>query len=107
MSMKDTAGLQLAVHWIQQALITTYEGTNRVCSQCEGEPMDLLFATHFRNSDVGKEGAVPAAARWAMGVDWWVAARIITHRRVERPLIHSSHVNVQVWTGFSWHFYMR
>ena len=82
--------------------------------------MDLLFATHFRNSDVGKEGAAPAAARRAMRVDWWVAARIITHRRVERPFdsfvpckrpgmdgnfLALLHEVAQVWTGSSRPFY--
>jgi len=55
-------------------------------TQSEGETLDLLLATHFPNSDVGEGGVEPAAAHRATPVDWRVAARIITHRRVEWAL---------------------
>jgi len=55
-------------------------------TQSEGETLDLLLATHFPNSVVGEGGAVPAAACRATRVDWWVAAGIIIHRRVEWTL---------------------
>ena len=48
--------------------------------------MDLLFITHFPKQGVGKGGEVPAAARQAMRVDWRVAAKIITHLRVQWAL---------------------
>jgi len=55
-------------------------------TQFKEESLDLLLATHFPNSDVGEGGTVPAAARRAMGVDWWVSATIITQHRVEWAL---------------------
>jgi len=52
-------------------------------TQSEGETLDLLLATHFPDSDAVEGGEVPAAARRTTGVDWLVAARIITCHRVE------------------------
>ena len=52
------------------------------CIQSEGETLYLLLATHFPNS-AAVEGVVSDAACHATRVDWWVAARIITYRRVE------------------------
>jgi hypothetical protein len=51
--------------------------------QSEGETLDLLLATHFPDSDVVEGDGVPAAVCRDTHVDWWVAARIITYRRVE------------------------
>ena len=47
--------------------------------QSEGETLDLLLATHFPDSDVVEGGGVPTVPH----VDWQVAAKIITYRRVE------------------------
>ena len=55
-------------------------------TQSEGENLDHLLATHFPKSDVGEGGMVPAAARRATHVNWRVAARINSHRRVEWAL---------------------
>jgi hypothetical protein len=52
-------------------------------TQSEGETLDLLLATHFPDSDAVQGGGVSAAAHRAIGVDWRVAARIITYHRVE------------------------
>ena len=52
-------------------------------TQSEGETLDLLLATHFPDSDVVEGAVVPAAASRATRVDWQVAGRIITYRRVE------------------------
>ena len=181
MSMKDEAGLGLAVHWIQQALITAYEDNSpprlakngrkslkwtstleslrrevrRLFNRCradnkssswelyreaqrryrkevrkasketwrtscssvndfprsarlhralsrdpkirlrslaapteqrtqsDGETLDPLLATHFPDSVAVEGSVIPADACRATWVDWRVAARIITHRRVE------------------------
>jgi hypothetical protein len=45
--------------------------------------LHLLLYTHFPDSDAVEGGGVPAAARRATRVEWRVAARIITYRRVE------------------------
>jgi len=52
-------------------------------TQSKGETLDLLLATHFPDSDVVEGGGIPATARHATRVDWRVAARIITYRRVK------------------------
>jgi hypothetical protein len=44
--------------------------------------LDLLLVTHFPNSTVMDSGTVPAAACHTKRLDWKVAARIVTHRRV-------------------------
>ena len=51
--------------------------------QSEGENLELLLTTHFPNSGVTQESAVPAAAFLARRPDWRLAMRIITYRRVE------------------------
>jgi hypothetical protein len=51
--------------------------------QSEQETLDLLLATHSPNSSVMERGMVPTAACRAKRLDWWVAVRIITYRRVE------------------------
>ena len=55
----------------------------RVLTQSEGETLDLLLATHFSDSCAVEGGVVPTAACRATSVDWRVAVRIITYRRVE------------------------
>ena len=52
-------------------------------TQSEEETLDLLLATHFPDSADVEGGVVSAAACRATRVDWRVAARIITYRRVE------------------------
>jgi hypothetical protein len=51
-------------------------------TQSERETLDLLLAAHFPNSVVMETEAAPAAACRARCLDWWVAARIVTYRRV-------------------------
>jgi len=51
--------------------------------QSEGETMDLLLATHFPDSAAVEGGVASASACRATQVDWRVAVRIITYRRVE------------------------
>jgi hypothetical protein len=50
--------------------------------QSKGETLDILLATHFPNSAVMVRGAVPTAACHAKHLDWWMAVRIVTYRRV-------------------------
>ena len=51
-------------------------------TQSEGETLDLLLAFHFPNS-VTEEGEVqPAAACRTQTLDWRVATRIVTYRKV-------------------------
>ena len=52
-------------------------------TQSEGETLELLLASHFRNSTVTEEMTIPAAACGAKRCDWWVTARVVTCRRVE------------------------
>ena len=52
-------------------------------TQSEGDTLEHLLATHFRNSVVTEEEAAPAAARCAKCLDWQVAARVVTYTRVE------------------------
>ena len=52
------------------------------CTQSKGKTLDLLLATHFPNSTVMERGAVPATACHTKGLDWQVAARIVTYWRV-------------------------
>jgi len=75
-------------------------------TQSEGETLDLLLATHFPDSTAVEGGAIPAAACRATRVDWRAAARIITYHRSE-GLIHSPHIKVRVWAGFSRPFCKR
>jgi hypothetical protein len=51
-------------------------------TQSKRETLDLLLATHFPNSVVMERGAVHAAACRAKCLDWWVAVKIVTYRRV-------------------------
>ena len=51
-------------------------------TQSKGEPLDFLHATHFPNSVVMERGTVPATACHAKFLDWWVAATIVTYRRM-------------------------
>jgi hypothetical protein len=52
-------------------------------TQSEGETLELLLAAHFPNSVVTERRAAPAAAYRAKRLDWRVAAKIVTHQRVE------------------------
>jgi len=52
-------------------------------TQSKGGNLELLLTAHFRNSEVTEEMADHAAARRAGCSDWWVAARVVTYRRVE------------------------
>ena len=51
-------------------------------TQSEGETLDLLLATHFPNSVVMERGALPIAACCAKCLDWRVAVKIVTYRRM-------------------------
>ena len=52
-------------------------------TQSEGETLELLLTTHFPNSEVTQELAVPAAILLARCSDGRLAARVVTYRRVE------------------------
>ena len=52
-------------------------------TQSEGETLELLHTTHFPNSGVTQEVAVPAAAHPTRRPDWRLATRLVTYRRVE------------------------
>ena len=52
-------------------------------TQSEGETLELLLTTHFRNSEVTQELAAPMTALLARRSDWRLAARVVTYRRVE------------------------
>jgi hypothetical protein len=59
-------------------LVAPYGGL----TQSEGETLDHLLAIHFHNSlDIERE-TLPAAARRAKRLDWWVAARVIANGKV-------------------------
>jgi len=51
--------------------------------QSKGEILVLLLVTHFPNSVVTVKVAAPAPACCAKCLDWQVAARVVTYRRVE------------------------
>jgi len=51
-------------------------------TQSERETLDLLLAAHFPNSVVMETEAAPTAACRARCLDWRVAVRIVTYRRV-------------------------
>jgi hypothetical protein len=50
-------------------------------TQTEGETLDLLLHTHFPGSGAVKEEVLPTFSR-TMRLDWQVAKRVITYRRV-------------------------
>jgi hypothetical protein len=50
-------------------------------TQSKGETLELLLVTHFPKSMVTEEA--PSAACCAKRLDWWVAWRVVTYRRVE------------------------
>jgi hypothetical protein len=52
--------------------------------QSDGETLELLLITHFPNSEATQELAAPAAALLGRRSDWWLAARLVIYRRVER-----------------------
>ena len=52
-------------------------------TQTKGETLQLLPTTHFPNSVITQESAVPAAALLARRPDWRLAVRMINYRRVE------------------------
>ena len=51
--------------------------------QSEGETLDLLLATHFPTTDTAERGLLTAAACRTTQVNWQMAAKIITYRKVE------------------------
>ena len=52
-------------------------------TQTEGETLDLLLGTHFPTSNVVASGLLPATACRTSQVNWQMAARIFTYRKVE------------------------
>ena len=52
-------------------------------TQSERETLELLLTTHFPNSGVTQESAVPAASLLAIRPDWRLAMRIVSYRRVK------------------------
>ena len=53
------------------------------CTQSEGKTLEILLVTHFPNSVVIDKVAAPATACCAKCLDWQVAARVVTYRRVK------------------------
>ena len=47
------------------------------CTQSEGETLKLLLTTHFPNSVITQESAVPEATLLARHPDWMLAVRIV------------------------------
>jgi len=64
--------------------------------QSEEGNLELLLTTHFPNSEVTQESAVPEAALLAGHPDWRLAMRI-TYRRVEWAIDSFS----QEWMAYS------
>jgi hypothetical protein len=52
-------------------------------AQSEEETLELLHITHFTNSGVTQEVAAPAAALLTRRLDWRLATKVVTYRRVE------------------------
>ena len=52
-------------------------------TQSEVKTLDLLVATHFPGSICAEGGVLPASACRTNCLDWQVAVRIVTYRRVE------------------------
>ena len=52
-------------------------------TQSDGETLELSLTTHFPNSGVTQESAVPAATLMVRRPYWRLAIRIVTYRRVE------------------------
>jgi hypothetical protein len=52
-------------------------------TQSEGETLEPLLTTHFPNSGVTQESAAPAADLLVRRLDWRLATRVVTYRRVE------------------------
>ena len=57
-------------------------------TQSEGETLDLLLSTNFPGSICAEGGVLPASACHTNRLDWQVAVRIVTYRRVQWA-IHS------------------
>ena len=57
-------------------------------TRSEEETLDLLLATHFPGSVQAEGGVLPASACHTNCLDWQVAVRIVTYRRVQWA-IHS------------------
>jgi hypothetical protein len=74
----DYTGLYLGTNIRLVSLVAPSGGH----TQSEGETLDLLLATHFPNSVVIEREAVPAAAHHTKCLEWRVATRIVTYRRV-------------------------
>jgi len=53
------------------------------CTQSKGETLELLLVTYFPKLVVTEELAAPSAACCAKRLDWWVAGRVVTYRRIE------------------------
>ena len=52
-------------------------------TQSKGETLELLLVTHFHELVVTEEVVAPAAACCTKRLDWKVAGRVVTYRRVE------------------------
>jgi hypothetical protein len=52
-------------------------------TQSEGETLDLLLAAHFPGSICAERGVLPAPTCRTNRLNWQVAARIVTYRKVE------------------------
>jgi hypothetical protein len=51
-------------------------------TQTEGETLNLLLHTHFSDSGAVEERVVPVFAGRATRLDWQVAAKVVTYRRL-------------------------
>jgi hypothetical protein len=52
-------------------------------TQSKRETLELLHVTHFPKSVVTEKVAAPSTACCAKRLDWRVAGRVVTYRRVE------------------------
>jgi len=60
MSMEEKAGLGLAVHWIQQALITAYEGNCPLRPAKKGRK-SLKWTSELESSEEKSDGSLTSA----------------------------------------------
>jgi hypothetical protein len=78
-------------------LVALYRGR----TQSEEKTLDYLLAIHFSNSlDIERE-ALPAAARRAKRLDWWVAARVITYGKMLWAIDSFFPYKILVWRDIS------
>jgi len=80
------------------SLVAPSEGRTK----SEGETLDLLLATPFPNSVAIERGTLPTTACCAKHLDWQVAARIVTYRRVGWGINSFALYKSLSMEGYSW-----